>query len=193
MDAQSGLPEYEIDHDHSHVGSSSLLGRKQYEWLVDGLQAAEKRGTSWKFVLNQAWFTTNGVPDPLESRGVPHLGISRWTDFQSERELLIEQMKTVSNVVMVTGDAHGNLASDVVPDTALEEGYDAGPIGYSDRHGAEPGNLRAGALRRAPQGEHRRQSVAVEFAASSMGRGGVDDTLAKELPDMVQGRRTDRD
>lgn len=186
MDAQSGLPEYEIDHDHSHVGSSSLLGRKQYEWLVDGLQAAEKRGTSWKFVLNQAWFTTNGVPDPLESRGVPHLGISRWTDFQSERELLIEQMKTVSNVVMVTGDAHGNLASDVVPDTALEEGYDAGPIGYSDRHGAEPGNLRAGALRRVLQGEHRRQSVAVEFAASSMGRGGVDDTLAKELPGMVK-------
>lgn len=186
MDAQSGLPEYRLDQDESHVSEPSLLGRRQFGWLTDWLRACEERGTVWKLLCNQAWFTPVAVPDLIHGWAVPEFGVSRWTAFPEEKDRLIAHLhEHVSNTVMVTGDVHGNLASDILAEEAVERGYESGPLDFNSRAGAEPGNVSAGVVRAGLHGATRRRSAGVEFAPSSMGRGGADDKIAVALPDLL--------
>ena len=65
LDAQSGLDRYGRTPDASHLkaGEKSLLGSRQFRWLVDGLRRSQAAGTRWRIVGNQAWFTPVDLPD----------------------------------------------------------------------------------------------------------------------------------
>lgn len=186
MDAQSGLPRYHLPKDGSHVREPSLLGRRQFEWLTDGVSASQERGTLWKMLCNQAWFSPVAVPDPIRGWAPTKLGVSRWTAFPAEKDLLISHLReNVTNTVMVSGDVHGNLATDILSEDAVARGYASGPLSFNTRDGAEPGNAAAGAVRAGLYGATRRGAAGVEFAPSSMGRGGADDTINGGLPDLL--------
>ena len=197
MDTQIGLPGHGLTLDASHLpaGTPTLYGRQQFEWFVDTMVAAEQRGVLWKIVNNQTWFAPADVPDVVAGApATPKLGISRWTDYTGERTALCEALRggnranlRVRGTVLVSGDAHGNFCSDVIEDTALLGSYQPGPAVRSTRSGSTTLNSGAGYLR-ATTGNvaianNRAASVGVEFAPSSLGRGGADELVSRALID----------
>ncbi|WP_291713204.1 hypothetical protein [Limnobacter sp. CACIAM 66H1] len=95
---------------------------------------------------------------------------------------------SVNGTVFVSGDMHGNWIADVVEDdqTGLLNQYQVAPLVPTLRQGTTPENLAAGFQRAAtanlPGVNLRAASAAVEFAPSSMGRGGADELVANALP-----------
>lgn len=183
MDAQSLLPKYGLAVDNSHVlGSPSLLGRSQFEWLQSELQDSQDRSTTWKLLAQQAWFSPTELPDVIPGQTGPKFGLSRWSEFLAEKNALLDFFREeVENVVMVSGDAHGNLGSDLLSQTVIGDGYFSGTVGVNPRPGAEDGNVNAGAIRLStgnlPGVNARKFSAGVEFCPTSMGRGGADDAI----------------
>ena len=183
MDAQSLLPKYELPVDNSHLdGAPSLLGRPQFEWLEKGLADSQARGVRWKVLAQQAWFSPTELPDVIPGQEGPKFGLSRWSDYLAEKEKLIALLRDgINNAVMVSGDAHGNLGSDLLSQSVVGDGYISGLPGTNPRPGAEPGNVQAGALRTTTGNSGtfnaRRYSAGVEFCPTSMGRGGADDAV----------------
>jgi alkaline phosphatase D len=193
VDTQIGLPGHGLDIDASHLdGAPSLFGRGQYEWLTQGLLESAQNGVTWRLINNQTWLAPADIPDIVDGIETPKLGISRWTDYTQERAALFGWMRgdnpaslRVHNTIVVSGDAHGNLASDLIETGTLLSSYVSGlpipnpqtgstalntPAGYG-RLGT--GNLGPVNLREA--------SVGVEFAPTSMGRGGADELVANAL------------
>lgn len=204
IDAQSGLERYglEVDSSHLHGAEPSLLGKTQFEWLTAGLAESTAR---WRLIANQAWFSPADIPTVVEGVRMPQLGIGRWANFADERTALVRHLRgddgghRVRNTIMVSGDAHGNYASDIIETSHLADGYVSGAPGFNLRHGAQEGNHHAGALRTdtaagtpavgsvagsvgADPGNPRGRSVGVEFSPSSMGRGGADEMIISVIP-----------
>lgn len=195
IDAQLGLPRYGRELDNSHlshikVGAPTLLGKTQFDWLSEALRGAENRGVLWKVIANQAWFSPMDTPDIVEgSTGATKakFGLSRWSKYPEEKKAIVELLRLdVPNSVMVSGDAHGNLGSDILSASTPFNPYYPGPAGNNRRSGAQQGNRNAGAVRVATgnsaRTNARKYSAGVEFAPSSMGRGGADDAIAGALP-----------
>ncbi|MFN3601574.1 MAG: alkaline phosphatase D family protein [Dietzia sp.] len=204
IDAQSGLDRYElaVDSSHLHGAQPSLLGRRQFEWLTAGLAGSTSR---WRLIANQAWFSPADIPSVVEGVEMPRIGIGRWADFADERTALVRHLRgddggeRIRNTIMVSGDAHGNYASDIIETTHFSDGYVSGFPGFNRRHGAEAGNHHSGALRTdtaagtphlgsaigsagADPANPRGRSVGVEFSPSSMGRGGADEMIISAIP-----------
>lgn len=194
IDTQSNLPGYGLTVDSSHLpeGARSLFGRRQFEWLTGQMLTSQQAGTRWRLVNNQTWFAPVDIPDVVDGIPTPKLGISRWTDYATERTALCRYLRgenpagvRVRNNVLVSGDAHGNLGSDVIEDTALLGSYVPGVPLPNPRSGSTPANLLAG-YGRITTGSlgpvtTRGASVGVEFAPSSMGRGGADELVTNAM------------
>jgi alkaline phosphatase D len=205
VDTQIGLPGHGITLDASHLpaGTPTLYGRQQFEWITRGLRSSQQSNVAWRIINNQAWFSPADVPP---SSGLPQLGISRWVDYQGERTALCEFLRgdgaegvAIRGTIFVSGDAHGNLASDVVERIDELAGYRPGALVRNPRNGSTPENERAGHVHsttgNSAEGNARRRSVAVEFAPSSMGRGGADELVKRSNPtssfaSQVAGART---
>lgn len=194
LDTQILLPGYKQQADASHLpnGTPTLFGKKQFNWLVDGLRKDEKAGVVWKVLNNQTWIAPWVVPNVS---GAPVFPLpTRWSDYPGERTALVNALRRgdgvagVNGCVFVSGDMHGNWASDLVADgdTAYLNGYQAAPPVPSTRAGSLAENPAAGTLRLSstnlPGINVRAMSAAVEFAPSSMGRGGADELIANAAP-----------
>jgi alkaline phosphatase D len=189
VDTQIALDAYEQTVDSSHLtAEKSLFGRRQFEWLVAGLAAEQDKGTVWKVINNQTWFAPWAVPNVT---GAPLMDLPvRWSGFKEERSKLIDALrsKNMTGTVFVTGDMHGNWAADVIKETeaAVVGTYQSGPPVLSARAGAQAMNPTAG-WGRAASGNiasqnNRALSCAIDFAPSSMGRGGADELVANAAP-----------
>lgn len=185
-----------VDASHLPEGEPSLFGRPQFDWLVDGLRQSQAAGTRWRVINNQTWFAPADVPDLAAGIPLPKLGISRWTDYTAERTALCAALRggngteRVRGTVFVSGDAHGNFASDLIEDTALLSAYPLVPALSNPRSGSTMQNQAAGFQRAAtgnlPVLNTRAASVGVEFAGSSMGRGGADELVSRALIDAAE-------
>ncbi|MDO9452841.1 MAG: alkaline phosphatase D family protein [Stagnimonas sp.] len=197
VDTQIGLPGHGLTLDSSHLpeGTPSLYGRPQFEWFTGGMVAAEQAGVKWKIVNNQTWFAPADTPDVIAGfPSVPKIGISRWSDYAGERTALCEALRgsnpanlRVRGTVLVSGDSHGNFGSDVIETTQLVSAYQPGLPGRSTRNGSTTANAAAGAVRLTSGNvavlNNRAASVGVEFAPSSLGRGGADELVLRALVD----------
>lgn len=194
VDTQSSLPRYGLAVDNGHLpdDAPSLFGRRQFEWLGAGLLQSHRNGTTWRLINNQTWFAPVDIPDLIEGIPLPKLGLSRWADHAAERKALCDYLKganpageRIRNNILVSGDAHGNLGSDVIGNGALLSGYLPGLALPSSRAGSTPDNRLAGFSRVTTAGlgglTTRGDSVAVEFAPSSMGRGGADELVTNAI------------
>lgn len=195
VDTQIGLPRYDLPLDAGHLadGEPTLFGRQQFDWLSNGLIDAEQRGVRWKIVNNQTWMSPVDVPSIVEGVSLPKLGLSRWADYPGERAALFRHLRgdnpqqlRVRGTVLVSGDAHGNLGADLIENDAVLSPYVSGLPLPSLRSGSTVENRLAGMVR-ATSGNLgplnlRGNSVGVEFAPSSMGRGGADEIFANAVP-----------
>ncbi|GAB3079102.1 alkaline phosphatase D family protein [Corynebacterium aquatimens] len=193
LDAQQGIPKYDDVRgelhkprtDHLPAGKPSLMGTTQYNYLIDNLQNAQDTGVVWKTIAQQTFFTAVDIPDIVEGSPGSELikfGLSRWVKYPAEKKLLVDYLRAnISNTVMISGDAHGSLGADLLSASAMSNPYVSGVMGVNQRPGAQPGNLNAGAVRTTTgnrKGKNNRWfSAGVEFAPTSMGRGGADDQI----------------
>ena len=206
VDTQLHLRD-EVETDASHLdGAPSLFSRPQFEWLTAGLLASQQAGKPWRLVLNQTWIAPITVPSPAPGLpSVDPLGVSRWSSYAEERAALFGYLRganpageRVRGTIVVSGDAHGNWGADLVEDNALLTTYQSAPPLPNPQVGSTPANIAAGYVRAAtgnlPLLNNRADSVGVEFAGSSMGRGGADELIANANPlttvaDQVAGTR----
>ena len=193
VDTQINLPTYDRPVDSSHLPSGkSLYGRQQYEWFTGGLLASAQAGVQWRFVNNQTWFAPVDTPDLTGTAVLPKVGISRWTDYPEERAAICQYLRganpaglRIRNTIVVSGDTHGNLGSDLIDGPALLGTYASGLPVSNTRNGSTADNVLAG-YGRATTGNVgalnlRADSVGVEFSPSSMGRGGADELVQNAI------------
>ena len=192
MDQQIGLPRYQqvLDASHLPAGTPTLFGKPQFDFLTGALSDAQTRGVQWKVLASQAWFAPVDTPNVIEGfPEVPKIGISRWPDYAGERTAFCEALRAagVQGTVFVSGDSHGNMASDVIEDANFVSAYQSGPAVRSTRNGSTVENTGAGYLRASTGNtallNARSISVGVEFAPSSLGRGGADEIIQNANPD----------
>ncbi|MBU6281886.1 alkaline phosphatase D family protein [bacterium] len=188
VDTQIGRPGHGLTLDAGHLpdGTPTLYGRGQFEWLTGGLRESQRGGVAWRVVNNQAWF----APADIDAAGLKPLGISRWSSYAGERAALCRELRgggsdplRVRGTIFVSGDSHGNFASDVVESAKLLPDYSPGAAVRNPADGTTPENVQAGFVRattgNTPELDARAASVGVEFAPSSMGRGGADETVKR--------------
>ncbi|MES2684748.1 MAG: alkaline phosphatase D family protein [Pseudomonadota bacterium] len=192
MDQQIGLPRYEQTLDASHLpeGTATLFGKPQFDFLTQSLVDAQTRGVQWKVMASQAWFVPVDVPQLGGGLpATPQLGLSRWADYADERIAFCEALRTagVRGTVLVSGDSHGNMASDLIGSNDVLSTYQSAPALASTRAGSTVENAAAGFVRagtaNTPVFNARSLSVGVEFAPSSLGRGGADEIVQNANPD----------
>jgi alkaline phosphatase D len=187
LDTQLYLPSRErpdVVSDNSHLSSGiSLFSRPQYEWLTAGMLASQQQGKRWRLLVNQTWITSD---------------LTRWSDYPEERRQLLEFLRgnnaseqRVHNNIVVSGDMHGNWGSDLVENDF--PGYRSGGVAANTRNGSTSGNVAAGFYRDSTANtvieNVRRGSVGVEFAPTSMGRGGFDEIIANSSPNTTPAQR----
>ncbi|MCB1703598.1 MAG: alkaline phosphatase D family protein [Halioglobus sp.] len=187
VDTQLYLPSRErpgVVSDSSHLASGdSLFSRKQYEWLTEGMAASQQQGKRWRLLVNQTWITSD---------------LTRWADYPEERQQFFEFLRgdnsaaqRLHNNIVVSGDMHGNWGSDLV-EKGLS-GYRSGDVTANTQNGSTAENAAAGYYRGSTANtvtdNARAASVGVEFAPTSMGRGGFDEIVANNLPDSTTAQR----
>lgn len=197
LDAQQGLPRYDEHRTvpkpathHLPTGAPSLLGTRQFDFMKQAMLDDESSGVIWKSIAQQAFFSAVDIPDIKEgSSGSEKVkfGVTRWTKYPAEKKAIVDFLRdNVHNTVMVAGDAHGSLGADLLSASALSNRYRSGVPGVNQRPGAQPGNVNAGAVRittgNTSGRNNRSLSAGVEFAPTSMGRGGADDQIAGIMP-----------
>jgi alkaline phosphatase D len=180
LDTQLYLPSGErpgVVSDNSHLPAGiSLFSRPQFEWLTAGMLASQAQGKRWRLLVNQTWLTSD---------------LSRWARYPEERRHLFEFLRgtndaaqRVHNNIVVSGDMHGNWGADLVEKEF--SGYRSGGIAPNTQNGSTPENIAAGFYRNSTANtanENARQgSVGIEFAPTSMGRGGFDEIIANGQP-----------
>lgn len=193
IDTQIYLPGHKLPVDKSHLAAGeSLFNRQQFEWFTGEMLKSSQAGVTWRFINNQTWIAPADVPAVVNGLSLPQLGISRWTDYKEERAALFQYFRganpagqRIRNNIFVSGDAHGNWASDLVESDALISEYLSGLPLPNARQGSTAINFPAG-YQRASTGNVgplnlRADSVGVEFAPTSMGRGGADELVTNAL------------
>lgn len=133
----------------------TMTGRKQFDWLIDGLREADTR---WRLVGNSVMISPLLLPPlPHATSGalrallnLPADGVvlnnDQWDGYAAERRRLLAaiQREKMSNVLFLTGDIHSSWANDVPVDAGT---YPLSP------------------------------SVATEFVCCSVTSDGISDTL----------------
>lgn len=187
VDTQLYVPSSErpgVVSDNSHLpGGNSLFSRPQYEWLTGGMLTSQQLGKRWRLLLNQTWITSD---------------LTRWADYPEERLQLFQFLRgdnsaaqQVHNNIVVSGDMHGNWGSDLVEKDY--PGYRSGGVAPNTQNGSTPENIAAGFFRDSTANtateNARSASVGVEFAPTSMGRGGFDEIIANSVPDSTAAQQ----
>ncbi|MEO3780292.1 alkaline phosphatase D family protein [Micromonospora sp. B11E3] len=88
--------------------SRTMLGTAQEQWLLDGLSASRAR---WNVLGNQT-VMTEADRDPGPGK---QLGNDNWNGYAAARQRLFDGVveRGVQNMVVVTGDAHCSMVSDL--------------------------------------------------------------------------------
>lgn len=139
------------DVDNLPSGDPSILGTTQYNWLTTELQNSTAK---WKLVGNQkmmcGWSVAN-IPTffPVTIGNGTVLDTKSWDGYDASRDQLLDfiENNNINNVMMLSGDAHVSMASD------LHQAPTGS--GYNSSTGAG--------------------SVAVEFLPTSVTRGNFDE------------------
>lgn len=193
IDTQIGLPGHGLTMDSSHLPSGkSLMGRPQFEWLTKTMLQSSQAGVTWRFVNNQTWLAPADIPNIVDGVETPKLGLTRWPDYTEERAAWFQYLRgsnaasvRVRNNIVVSGDTHGNWGSDLIEDANLIGEYLPGVPLPNPRQGSTTANFPAGYGRLGTGNigplNLRGSSVGVEFAPTSMGRGGADELVANAL------------
>ncbi len=102
------------------VGNLKAMSDEQFEWLLDGLQNSTAK---WKCIGSQklmAQWDLLGAP-------LPGSGLSKtWNGYPQSRELLLSHLQdnNIDNVVVLSGDFHMNIWSDLSLDPFDSSVYD---------------------------------------------------------------------
>ncbi|SCL22650.1 alkaline phosphatase D [Micromonospora pallida] len=88
--------------------SRTMLGTDQEQWLLDGLSTSTAR---WKVLGNQT-VITHADRDPGPGQQLPN---DNWNGYPAARQRLFDGVvdRGVENMVVVTGDAHCSMVSDL--------------------------------------------------------------------------------
>ncbi len=83
----------------------TMLSQRQLVRLIADLEAADRAGATWKFVMTSVPFQNFG---PLQ-------GEDRWEGYAAERAFIMQQvaLRGIRNVVFVTADFHGTIVNDI--------------------------------------------------------------------------------
>ena len=136
--------------DSLETGDPSMLGLEQYNWLEDGLLNSTAK---WRVIGSQKLFSLYSIEDspidlPIGDGFVVDPG--SWDGFQQERNKLLSVLydNEINNNIVLSGDMHFSMATDIA----------AFPL---DTNYYDP--------------ETRAGSIGVEFMASSITRGNLDE------------------
>lgn len=150
-----------------------LIGGRQFQWLTEGMEDSARRGRRWRLVVNQVFLAPMRLANPPAEYALPYpsevregtvINPVQWDGYPRERREWFEFLRAreVSDNLVLTGDMHMNWCSDLVEDPSAP--------GYEPATGG--GTL---------------GSVGVEFAPSSIGRGGADETVQGQAYDARYG------
>ncbi len=90
--------------------AKNLLGADQFNWLIEGLERADNENTRWKIIAQQVMIA------PLEIAGAA-LNDDQWDGYATQRTALLNEIKKIDNIVVLTGDIHTSWANDIpLPD-----------------------------------------------------------------------------
>lgn len=186
--------------DHLSTGES-LLGRQQYEFITSSMLDTRDSKT-WRVIPHQTWLAPWNVPEAMPGAGGPDSPIeTRWADFSEERAQWFQFLRDngINNNISLSGDMHGSWGSDLIEDNSLASTYQSSSATTANpRPGSTTENTAAGFYRASTNNtalvNNRAQSVGVDFAPTSMGRGGADELVANANPgstvaDQVAGAR----
>ena len=93
------------------AANRTMLGAEQEAWLFDGLA---RRETRWNLIAQQVMMMhLNTQRDPLQSEGV--YPMDTWSGYLHSRRRLLDHIhdRGLTNVAVVTGDAHQHYAADL--------------------------------------------------------------------------------
>ncbi|WP_129666573.1 alkaline phosphatase D family protein [Phytoactinopolyspora endophytica] len=101
----------QIDCDDRLDPSRTMLGDQQESWLLDGLAGS---GATWNVMANQIFM----MQADHEAGPVQAFGMDTWDGYAGARSRLLSEVheRGVENFVVVTGDAHRSVASDLKTD-----------------------------------------------------------------------------
>ncbi len=128
----------------------SMMGQEQREWLINTWSASHCR---WNVLGNQTYMGRMGIE--LGDKVKLPFNVDAWDGYEAERQILMNEVKSnnVDNFVVLTGDLHTYMASQVKQD-------------YADLSFWNLSN-----------------QVGVEFMTPSITSAGLSDMLLKTCPD----------
>ncbi|MEV5429159.1 alkaline phosphatase D family protein [Streptomyces sp. NPDC052701] len=107
--------QYRSDQATSQAGAHSpdltMLGAEQRQWLLDGLQDSPAR---WNLIASQIMMAET---DLLAGEGKQWF-YDAWDGYQVERNRFLERFRSVRNPVVLSGDRHLTMISDLKADFA---------------------------------------------------------------------------
>ena len=178
MDQQQWRTESPSSAEEMFDERATLLGREQFEWLVESMVDSAESGTPWRLLGNQKFITpfrAANLPEsvPLFDRDEIQEELTynpdQWDGYPAERERLCNRLREhgVDDNVFFTGDMHFNWCADVT-DQPTGSGYD-------------------GSTGRGENG-----SVGVSFAPTSVSRGGAYETIEPVIQGLLDDDITHR-
>jgi alkaline phosphatase D len=97
----------------------AMLGAAQERWLVDTLSGSDATWKLWGSALMMAQLVIDlrEVEEaPLLLRNAFYFKLDQWDGFRTERARILGQLAGVRDLVVLSGDLHGNYAAHLRPD-----------------------------------------------------------------------------
>ena len=87
----------------------TLLGDAQERWLFDELRSSMRTGATWRLLGQQVMFSQASLP------GITRINTDAWDGYQGQRTRVLDvlEREAISNVAILTGDAHSSWGFDV--------------------------------------------------------------------------------
>ncbi len=100
-------------------GNPSMLGQEQRQWLIDTLSASNATWKLWgsETQLSQMLVDLSSFPDlPEDFQDVFYFSVDQWDGYRTERAALLQELSSINNLVVLTGDIHAFYASELHTD-----------------------------------------------------------------------------
>jgi alkaline phosphatase D len=97
----------------------AMLGEAQERWLVDAVSGSDATWKLWASALMMAQLVLDlrEVEEaPPLLRNVFYFKLDQWDGFRTERARILSQLAGVRDLVVLSGDLHGNYAAHLRPD-----------------------------------------------------------------------------
>ena len=94
----------------------------QERWLVDAISGSDATWKIWASALMMAQLVLDlrEVEEaPLLLRNVFYFKLDQWDGFRSERARILSQLAGVRDLVVLSGDLHGNYAAQLRPTSTI--------------------------------------------------------------------------